>query len=254
MIESMTEITTRAGRMDAFVTHPEEDGRFPAIVLFMDIWGLREELFDIARKIAVVGYHCTVPNFYYRQGNVRLAVFGEDGRMKSFAALPTQEQQRIVAQRRSLTDQMVVEDVNSVLAFFETQPVKGGAKGSIGYCMGGRHALCAAAAYPNDFRATASLHGTSLVSDTPLSPHRLADAYRGEIYCGFAERDEHAPPATIAALSAALAGCSTVRYRHRVHPGAEHGYALPDRDVHHKQATNRDWEAIFGMYERVLKI
>jgi carboxymethylenebutenolidase len=252
MIESMTEIVTRAGRMDAFVTHPEGDGPFPAVVLFMDIWGLREELFDIARKIAVVGYHCTVPNLYYRQGKVRLAVFGEDGRMKSFAALPTQQQQRIVAQRRSLTDEMVVEDVNSVLAFFKTQSVKSGAKGSIGYCMGGRHALCVAAAYPDDFRATASLHGTTLVSDTRGSPHRLADAYRGEIYCGFGERDEHASPATVAALSTALEGRPTVRYSYRVHPGAEHGYALPDRDVHDKQAANRDWEAIYGMYGRVL--
>lgn len=254
MIESMTEITTRAGRMDAFVTHPDEDGPFPAVVLFMDIWGLREELFDIARKIAVVGYHCTVPNFYYRQGKVRFEVRGEGGRMKSFAALPVQDQERIRAQRRSLTDEMVVEDARSVLEFFKTQPVKDGAKGSIGYCMGGRHGLCVAAAYPNDFRATASLHGTSLVSDATLSPHRLADAYRGEIYCGFAEHDEHASPAMIAALSAALEGRSTVRYRYRVHPGAEHGYALPDRDVHDKQATNRDWEAIFGMYGRVLKV
>jgi carboxymethylenebutenolidase len=254
MIESMTEIATRAGRMDAFVTHPDEDGPFPAVVLFMDIWGLREELFDIARKIAVVGYHCTVPNFYYRQGKVRLAVRGEDGRMMSFVALPVQDQERIRAQRRSLTDEMVVEDTRSVLEFFKTQPVKDGAKGSIGYCMGGRHGLCVAAAYPDDFRATASLHGTSLVNDTPLSPHRLADAYRGEIYCGFGERDENASPATIAALSAALEGRSNVRYRYRVHTGAEHGYALPDRDVHHKQAANRDWEAIFGMYERVLKV
>jgi carboxymethylenebutenolidase len=254
MMESMTEITTRAGRMDAFVSHPEEGGPFRAVVLFMDIWGLREELFDIARKIAVVGYHCTVPNFYYRQGKIRLEVRGEDGRMTSFAALPAQDQERIRSQRRSLTDEMVVDDARSVLDFLHTQPVKDGPKGSIGYCMGGRHALCTAAAYPDDFRATASLHGTSLVSDAPLSTDRLADAYRGEIYCGFGERDEHAPPATIATLAAALEGRSTVRYRYRVHPGAEHGYALPDRDVHHKQATNRDWEAIFDMYRRVLKI
>ena len=254
MIESMTEITTRAGRMDAFVTHPEDGGPFPAVVLFMDIWGLREELFDIARKIAVVGYHCTVPNFYYRQGKVRLAVRGEDGRMMSFVALPLQDQERIRAQRRSLTDEMVVEDTGSVLEFFKIQPIKDGAKGSIGYCMGGRHGLCVAAAYPDDFRATASLHGTSLVNDTPRSPHRLADAYRGEIYCGFGEHDENASPATIAALSAALEGRSNVRYRYRVHMGAEHGYALPDRDVHYKQAANCDWEAIFGMYERVLKV
>lgn len=253
MIESMTEIATRAGRMDAFLTYPEEGGPFPAVVLFMDIWGLREELFDIARKIAVVGYHCTVPNFYYRQGKVRFEIRGEDGRMTSFAALPAREQERIRTQRRSLTDEMVVEDARSVLEFLSTQPIKDGAKGSIGYCMGGRHALCAAAAYPDDLRATASLHGTSLVNDASLSPHRLANAYRGEIYCGFAERDEHTSPAAVAALSAALEGCSTVRYRYQVHPGAEHGYALPDRDVHDKQAANRDWEAIFGMYARVLK-
>ncbi len=253
MIKSTTEITTRAGRMDAFVTYPEQDGPFPAVVLFMDIWGLREELFDIARKIAVVGYHCTVPNFYYRQGKVRLAVQGEDGRMKSFAALPAQDQDRIRAQRRSLTDEMVVEDTASVLDFLKTQPVKGGAKGSIGYCMGGRHAFCVAAAYPDDFRATASLHGTTLVSNSALSPHRLVSAYRGEIYCGFGERDEHASPATVATLAAAFEARPAIRYHYRVHPGADHGYALPDRDVYDKQAANRDWEAIFGMYARVLK-
>ena len=88
MIESMTEIVTKAGRMDAFVTHPEEGGPFPAVVVFMDIWGLREELFDIARRIATVGYHCTVPNLYYRQGNVRFEKRDETGRMVSFKALP----------------------------------------------------------------------------------------------------------------------------------------------------------------------
>jgi carboxymethylenebutenolidase len=33
--------------------------------------GLREELFDNARRIATVGYYCVVPNFYYRQGKIR---------------------------------------------------------------------------------------------------------------------------------------------------------------------------------------
>jgi carboxymethylenebutenolidase len=37
----------------------------------MDIWGLREELFDVVRHVAVVGYHCVVPNFWYRRGKVR---------------------------------------------------------------------------------------------------------------------------------------------------------------------------------------
>ena len=41
-----------------------------------------------------------------------------------------------------------------------------------------------------------------------------------------------------------------VGYRFTVHPGAEHGYSLPDRDVHDKLATARDWEIIFAMLQR----
>ena len=47
----------------------------------------------------------------------------------------------MMVQRRSLTDEMVIEDTGAILEFLRTQPVRGGAKGSIGYCMGGRHAL-----------------------------------------------------------------------------------------------------------------
>ena len=31
---------------------------------------------------------------------------------------------------------------------------------------------------------------------------------------------------------------------------AEHGYALPERDIHDKMAANRDWELIFAMFRR----
>jgi hypothetical protein len=45
----------------------------------------------------------------------------------------------------------------------------------------------------------------------------------------------------------AFSGCP-VDYCYEVHPGAEHGYALPDRDIHNKGAANRDWELIFAMF------
>ena len=41
-------------------------------------------------------------------------------------------------------------------------------------------------------------------------------------------------------------------YIYEVHPGAEHGYALPDRDIHDQRAANRDWELIFAMFRRQL--
>ena len=71
MIERIVDIETRCGRISTFVTHPEADGPFPAVIIYMDIWGVRDELFEIARRVGTVGYYCMVPDFYYREGKVR---------------------------------------------------------------------------------------------------------------------------------------------------------------------------------------
>jgi carboxymethylenebutenolidase len=115
--------------------------------------------------------------------------------------------------------------------------------------MGERHALFAAGHYPDHTRAATILHGPTLVSNTPDSPHLLADRFRGEVYCGFPENDPLAPTATIETL-AKLLGPAAVGYGHERHMGAVRRYALPDRDVHHKAAANRDWELIFAMFRR----
>jgi len=246
------DIPTADGRMDAFVTHPDEGGPFPGVVVLMDIWGLREELFDVARRIATVGYHCTVPNFWYRRGKVRYEFRDDSGRMKSLNVIPKAVQDEMRANMEHLTDAMAVADIGAVLKFLDSEPVRKGPKGTIGYCLGGRLSLAAAAAYPDQLRASASLHGTLLVSDRPDSPHRQIGKIRGEIYCGFAKHDPYAPPSTIQTLADLMKDRTDVRYRSIVHPGAHHCYALPDRDIFDKPAANRDWENIFAMFRRQL--
>ena len=253
MIESMTDIPMPSGTMDAFIAYPQDGGPFPAVFILMDFWGVREEFFDIARRVATVGYYCIVPNFYYRQGRVRFEFRDERGRMRSYVTIPQAEQQRMQDQLRKTTDEMAMDDIGSLLRFLRTQPVKQGPKGAIGYCLGGRYVFQAAASYPDDFRAVASMHGTRLVTDAPLSPHKRGDRCRGEIYCGFGEHDELTGPAVRNALEQAYGGRKAVRYRAIVHQGADHGYALPDRDVYDKAASNRDWEHIFPMLDRTLR-
>jgi carboxymethylenebutenolidase len=252
MRERLADIPTADGRMDAFVTHPEEGGPFPAVIVLMDIWGLREELFDVARRIATVGYHCTVPNFWYRRGKVRFEFRNEKGRMRSLSALPKETQDEIHANMKHVTDRMMMADIGAVLKFLDGEPARKGPKGTVGYCLGGRLSLAAAAEYPEAFRASASMHGTTLVSDAPDSPHRLVEKMRGEVYCGFAEHDPHAPPSTRETLAKVFKDRPNVRYEHIVHAGAEHGYALPDRDIFDKASANRDWEHIFAMFRRQL--
>jgi len=40
--ERFVDVATPSGRMETFVTHPEADGPFPAVVIYMDIWGVRQ--------------------------------------------------------------------------------------------------------------------------------------------------------------------------------------------------------------------
>jgi hypothetical protein len=43
MHEKTIEIHTADGRMETFITHPEQGGPFAPVVVYMDVWGLREE-------------------------------------------------------------------------------------------------------------------------------------------------------------------------------------------------------------------
>jgi len=254
MRDRIVAVPTPSGPMECFITHPEEGDSFPAVVIYMDFWGLREELFDIARRVGTVGYYCVVPDLYHRQGRVRNEWRDEDGKMISAHKLDPDRYRQALAPLEKLSNAMVVEDTGALLAFMDgEEPVRPGGIGSIGYCMGGRHVLCVAGAYPGRFIAGASLHGTALIGDRPDSPHHLAHRFRGELYCGFAEHDPHAPPEMISQLGELLKDCP-VKYRPEIHPGAEHGYALPNRDIHDKRAAARDWELIFAMFRRQIPL
>jgi len=250
MHERFVDIETPSGRMATFVTHPEQDGPFPAVIIYMDIWGVRDELFEIARRVGTLGYYGMVPDFYYREGKVRHEFRDEQNRMISLHALDEERKQRVTAPGRRLSNQMVIDDTGAILEFLRRgEPVRPEGVGAIGYCMGGRHVLCVAGHYPEHVRASASLHGTSLISDAPDSPHLMAKQFRGELYCGFAETDPYAPLSMVRELETLLRPCP-VTYRHAIHPGAVHGYALPNRDIFDPHAAARDWEMIFAMFHR----
>jgi carboxymethylenebutenolidase len=253
MLERLVDIATPEGPMDTFIAHPEGDGPFPVVVIYMDFWGFREELFDVVRRVATVGYYCIMPNFYHREGKVRNAFYDENGRMISLEVLDEKRKTIALEPLKNLSNAMVVRDTKALLEFIHSgESGRRGANGSIGYCMGGRPVLCAAGHFPDFFRAGASLHGTNLILDKEDSPHHLADKFRGELYCGYAETDPYAGPKTIRGMAEIMSRCPYVHYHYEVHKGAEHGYALPDRDIFHKKGADRDWELIFAMFRRQL--
>lgn len=253
MIASSIDIPTPDGVMDAYAAHPDEHAPFPLVILFMDIWGLREELFGIARRVAAEGYYCLVPNLFHREGKFSFVKLDSAGRAVSFHLLPEDIQREMRVRAERLNRQTLRMDLSAILDFCGHQPVCDGAAGSIGFCMGGREAFFAAQEFPERFQATASLHGSRLVTAADDSPHRLVQRMRGDVYCGFAEFDRGAPPEVVSKLTECLQGVAGLSVGTQVHRGAHHGYALPDRDIHDATATEQDWGNIFTMLRRRLR-
>ncbi|HUZ72794.1 MAG TPA: dienelactone hydrolase family protein [Stellaceae bacterium] len=250
MTEYLFDLATEDGQMPVFLSHPEKGGPFPAVILYMDMFGAREALYEVARYVAAVGYCCAVPDLYYRQGRVLYDFRDERNRVLSTHRLGPGVRDAMISESRKLTDEMVLADTGALLGYLsDGARARSDEVGVFGYCMGGRYAILAAARYPERIAAAGCLHGTNLVTDKPDSPHRMVGRMRGELYCGFGADDPYAKPETIEAFHAALSQ-APVRYEYAIHPGAGHGYALPDRDIYGPQATARDWEMIFQMFYR----
>jgi carboxymethylenebutenolidase len=245
MIEQTLGIATKDGQMETFVCHPERGGPVPAVFLMMDAPGIREELRDMARRLATTGYYVLLPHLYYRAG--RDAIYGPDVLMQG-----SEEHQRMRAVRSKMTIPPVMEDVAAMLAFVDAQKeVKRGAVGIHGYCMSGPYALAAAARYPDRIAAAASFYGTWLVSDAVESPHLTLAKAKGELYISCAEHDDLAPPDMVKELKV-LFEKSGNRGELEIQPGVHHGFAFPQRWCFDKPAAERHWERLFALYRRRL--
>lgn len=244
MMEHHIEIETQDGTMPAFTAHPDEEGDYPAIILYFDAPGVREELRNFIRRIAGEGYFAMMPDLYYRFGKLRFDISKRTEAMSEMIRLA----------RNSLTNAEVMEDTQHMLAYLDANPrVRSGAKGCIGYCQSGRLIVTAAATYPEHFAASAALYGVQMVTDEPDSPHLFANQIKGELYLGFAEEDPYVPDNVIPDLRAAL-DKHGVSYQSDVYPGTHHGFCFPERAVYKEDAAEEVWEKVFEMYHRILHV
>ena len=244
MIEQTLDIATKDGAMETFIVRPDR-GTHPPVLFLMDAPGIREELRDMARRLATVGYSVLLPNLYYRAG--RDTKYGPDVLVHG-----SPEHQRMRAVRTKMTIPPTMQDVGAMIAYLDTRAeMKPGPIGAHGYCMSGPCALAAAARYPDRVAAAASFYGTWLVSDAVESPHLTLGKGRAELYIACAEIDELAPLAMVEELRALFKKAGSPGEL-EVYPGVHHGFAFPQRKVYDKPAAERHWERLIALYRRKL--
>jgi carboxymethylenebutenolidase len=246
MIEQFVDIPSGDHVMETFVCHPEKERPWPAVIFYMDAPGIREELHDMARRLASVGYFVVLPNLYYRQGRgITLD--------PSCTVDTSPEHKRMFELMFTLSNALIAEDTGTLLKFIDSHPAARKERvGALGYCMSGPFAVTAAARYPERIAAAASYHGVLLATDKPDSPHLLADKIKGEVYLGFGETDHLTPPEQMETVRAAF-DKAHAKFAVEVYRGAGHGFVFPQRKNYVKAAAERHWETLFDLFSRTLQ-
>lgn len=249
METTAVDVPTSDGVADAYLVRPDADGPFPAVLVFMDAFGLRPRLAEMAERIASRGYLVLVPNLFHRAG--RAPLFDLSG-------LRDPEQRgalfgRLMPLIHALTPEVVTRDTGAYLDFLAGRDdVAPGPVAIAGYCMGGTNALRAIEAYPGRISALASFHAGRVVTDAPDSPHLGVGSVTGELYFAHADQDQSMTAEQIATLEKTL-DAAAVPYRSEVYPGAHHGFTMADTAAYDEQATKRHWTALFDLLDRTFR-
>jgi len=244
MPHHQTRIPTADGLCPVHVLTPEGTGPWPAVIFYMDGFGIRPALIEMAQRLADNGYFVLLPDMFYRWGAyeplVPAEVFKGDFRA-------------VIGPKMATTgNASAAQDTAAFLAWLGTHPdVKGPHVGTVGFCMGGGMAITAAGTYPERVAAAASFHGGGLATDDPASPHLLAPQIRAELLIAGADNDPTYSLDMAERLTTALAEAG-VRFHAEIYPGAAHGWMKTDFPVYDHAAAERGWAAMLDLFARNL--
>lgn len=245
VLEKDVTIRTPDGSADAVLLYPSGKGRWPAVLVWPDILGLRPVFRDLGRRLAAEGYVVLVPNPYYRSKRAPVTD-------ATFDFGNAEARQKLFGYRKAMTDKGIDRDALAYLAFLDAQPQTARARkaGVQGYCMGGPLAFRTAAAAPNRIGAVATFHGAGLVTDAPDSPHLLIPRTRAAFLVAIARNDDAREPKAKDVLKAAF------RAAHRPATvevyAADHGWCVPGNQVYDHALAERAWAELGKFYKTYL--
>lgn len=246
--EKDVSIKTPDGTADAVLFTPKKAGKYPAVLMWPDIMGLRPAFRDMGRRLAGEGYVVLVPNPFYRSKRAPVMAGPID-----FNDPATR--QTLLGYRKAMSDEGIVKDAVGYLAFLDSQPKTDRRRkaGVQGYCMAGAISFMTAAAVPNRIAAIGSFHGgNGLVTKEPNSPHLLIPKTNPNSAWLVlqAQNDDAQAPQVKDELKAAFAAAHR-RATVEVYP-ANHGWCVPGSQVYDHVQAERAWTNLLQLYRVAL--
>ena len=212
-----------------YVSVPDGEGPFPAIILIHEWNGLVDRIRQTADALADQGYVAFAADLYH----------GQTG--------STRDENVALMQAAQADQQAMIDNLDAALAWLRARPDVTGRVGAIGWCFGGGVAL-SFGLDGVEHEATAIFYGR-LIDD----PARLAKLSH-EVYGTFGELDRGIPPEQVEAFAEALEAAGIENDIH-VYDGVGHGFWLwVDEDPETRTGPARDaWRRLRAYVTRTLR-
>ncbi len=208
-------------QLEGYLARPEGDGPFPGVVVIHELFGLNENIKDIARRFAGAGY-------------VALAVDLFAGRNRTVCMF-----RFIGEQLFKPLDNNSIRELKTALTFLAEQPgVDNTRLGAIGFCMGGSFAIAWACnddrlkviapyygRYPRPLEAVARL--CPVVGSYPSGDFTTADGQKLDV-----ELDRYNIPHDI-----------------KIYPGARHSFFNDKGRAYNAAAAQDSWQRVMSFFK-----
>ena len=246
VVQKDVDVPMASGVADSALFYPEGKGRWPAVLVWTDILGLRPVFREMGQRLAAQGYVVLVPNPFYRNAKAPVV----DG---SFDFSKPEDRAKVMPMAAALTADANISDAKSYVTFLDAQPQTDRKKkmGVQGYCMGGPLTFRTAATASERIGAAATFHGGGLVTDKPDSPHLLIPKMKAEVLCAVADNDDKRDPAAKDKLKEGFAAAH-LKATVEVYEGCNHGWTVRGSQVYNEAGAERAWAELTALYKRNL--
>jgi len=230
------------GVMGGYLAKPADGAPRPAVLVYMEIFGVNPHIRDVTERVAREGYVALAPDFFHRTGPGIELGYDDAGFAKGMPLLG------------ALRSDEMVSDANAAIAFLRARKdVRGERIGAMGFCIGGHMTYLTAC--ETDVRAAASFYGGGIAA--PKGPGGQPSTIgrtgkiRGKILCLFGGKDAFIPADQVEAIRDALAKART-RHEVVVYPDADHGFFCDQRASYQEKAAKDAWEKVKKLFREEL--
>lgn len=225
----------------AYFARPAGPGKYPAVIVVCEVFGLHEYIRDVCRRLAKLGYAAIAPDFFVRQGDPSALTSFDDIRKIVSAA----------------SEEQVLGDVAATLAFLQALPEIDARRLAItGFCWGGAVVWLAVARF-KAFKAGVAWYGR-LAAPKPGDflgepgrtwPVQHVKALKTPVLGLYAGKDQGISASDIQDMRLALQ-MTRRKAEIVVYPEAQHGFHADYRASYDKQAAEDGWARMLDHFRR----